>query len=219
VAPPRYYKLEFPTFDGSIDPLNWLTHCEQFFHGQRTQASDRTWLASYHLTGPAQTWYYAIEQDEGMPSWERFNELCNERFRPPVRGSRLAELARLQFTTSVQEYADRFNTVLCHAPNLDPVQKAELFVGGLPDHIRVDVELQSPQDLSTMVRLARGYELRAQALWNALPTGASRPQRPSQRALPPPARPLPLPQPPAPSTAPPGGTTSPTPPSTLPPIR
>ena len=23
-APPRYYKLEFPTFDGGVDPLNWL---------------------------------------------------------------------------------------------------------------------------------------------------------------------------------------------------
>src|SRR6185295_19167220 len=58
--PPRYYKLDFPTYDGAVDPLNWLNHCEQFFCGQRTPASDRTWLASYHLTGGAQTWYYAL---------------------------------------------------------------------------------------------------------------------------------------------------------------
>jgi hypothetical protein len=24
-------------------------------------------LASYHLRGAAQTWYYALERDEGMP--------------------------------------------------------------------------------------------------------------------------------------------------------
>jgi hypothetical protein len=65
-APPKFYKLEFPTFDGAIDPLNWLNHREQFFRGQRTLASDRTWLASYHLRGTTQTWYYALEQDEGM---------------------------------------------------------------------------------------------------------------------------------------------------------
>ncbi|WVZ91036.1 hypothetical protein U9M48_037265 [Paspalum notatum var. saurae] len=53
--PPRFYKLEFTTYDGSVDPLNWLNHCEQFFRGQRTLASDHTWLASYHLTGDAQT--------------------------------------------------------------------------------------------------------------------------------------------------------------------
>jgi hypothetical protein len=95
--PPKFYKLEFPTYDGSEDPLNWLSHCEQFFRGQRTLASDCTWLASYHLRGPAQTWYYTLEQSEGMPSWERFKELCHLQFGPPVRDSRLAELGRLLF--------------------------------------------------------------------------------------------------------------------------
>ena len=47
--PPRFYKLEFTTYDGSEDPLNWLNHCEQFFRGQRTLTSDCTWLVSYHL--------------------------------------------------------------------------------------------------------------------------------------------------------------------------
>ena len=74
--PPKFYKLEFATYDGSEDPLNWLNQCEQFFRGQRTLASDRTWLASYHLKGVAQTWYYALEQDEGMPPWDRFRSLC-----------------------------------------------------------------------------------------------------------------------------------------------
>ena len=65
---PRFYKLEFQTYDGSVDPLNWLNQCDQFFRGQRTLASNSTWLASYHLQGAAQTWYYAFEQDEGMPT-------------------------------------------------------------------------------------------------------------------------------------------------------
>ena len=58
--------------------------------------------------GAAQTWYYALEQDEGMPPWERFKELCRLRFSPPIRGSRLAELGRLPFVSTVQEFADRF---------------------------------------------------------------------------------------------------------------
>jgi hypothetical protein len=120
-AVPRFYKLEFPTYDGTVDPLNWINQCEQFFRGQGTLASDRTWLASYHLTGAAQTWYFAIEQDEGMPTWARFKELCHLQFGPAVRGSRLAELGRLPFTSTVQDYADHLNAVLCHARNLDPV--------------------------------------------------------------------------------------------------
>ncbi|KAI5012397.1 hypothetical protein ZWY2020_024531 [Hordeum vulgare] len=68
---PRFAKLNFTTYDGAEDPLNWLNQCEQFFRGQRTLASDRTWLASYHLRGTAQTWYYALGGAGGMP-WDRF---------------------------------------------------------------------------------------------------------------------------------------------------
>ena len=141
--PPRFTKLEFATYDGTIDPLNWLNL--QFFQGQRTMASDRTWIASYHLRGAAQTWYYALEQDEGaMPTWERFRNLCLLRFCPPIRGSRLAELGRLPFTTSVQDFADRFQTLAYHAPGITARQRAKLFVGGLPDHICIDVEMCDP---------------------------------------------------------------------------
>jgi hypothetical protein len=180
-AAPRFYKLEFPTYDGTVDPLNWINQCEQFFRGQRTLASDQTWLASYHLTGAAQTWYFAIKQDEGMPTWARFKELCHLQFGTAVRGPRLAELECLQFTTTVQDYADRFNAVLCHARNLDPVQKAELFVGGLSDHIRVDVEMRAPQDLSTAVYLARAFELRAAAVATLRPLDTPRPARQHQQ--------------------------------------
>jgi hypothetical protein len=161
---PKFYKLEFTMYDGTEDPLNWLNHCEQFFRGQRTPATDHTWLASYHLWGATQTWYYTLEQDTGMPTWVRFKELCHLQFGPPIRDSRLVELGRLQFRTMVQEFTERFNAVLCHARNLDAVQKAELFVVGLPDHIRVDVALHAPHDLHTAVYLARAFELRANSL-------------------------------------------------------
>jgi hypothetical protein len=47
----------------------------------------------------------------------------------------------------VQDFAHRFQTLACHAPGVTARQRAELFVGGLPDHIRVDVEMRDPQDL------------------------------------------------------------------------
>jgi hypothetical protein len=63
-----------------------MTAPEQFFRGQRTPTSNRTWLASYHLKGLAQTWYYTLEHDEGMPPWDRFAELCCLRFGLLVHG-------------------------------------------------------------------------------------------------------------------------------------
>ncbi|XP_071675978.1 uncharacterized protein [Lolium perenne] len=175
-TPPRYAKLDFATYDGVEDPLNWLNQCEQFFRGQRTLASDRTWLASYHLRGAAQTWYYSLEQDEGgMPPWDRFRELCLLRFGPPIRGSRLAELGRLAFTTTVQDFADRFQTLACHAPGVTGQQRAELFIGGLPDHIRVDVEMRDPQDLQSAMYYARAFEQRARSMQQAFPASDVRP--------------------------------------------
>ena len=143
--PPRFSKLEFATYDGTVDPLNWLNQCDHFFRGQRTLASDHTWIASYHLRGASQTWYYALEQEEGgMPPWEHFRDLCLLRFGPPIRGSRPAELGRLPFLTTVQDVADCFQALACHAPGISARQRAELFVGSLPDHIRVDVEMRGP---------------------------------------------------------------------------
>lgn len=55
VGVPRFHNLEFPTFDGKEDPLGWPTRCDQFFRGQHTLDTDKVWLASYHLTGIAQT--------------------------------------------------------------------------------------------------------------------------------------------------------------------
>ena len=53
-----------------------------------------------------------------MPPWDRFRELCLLRFGPPIRGSRLAALGRLPFTSTVQDYADRFQALACHAPGI-----------------------------------------------------------------------------------------------------
>lgn len=101
---PRYHKLEFPTFDGTEDPLSWINRCEQFFRGQRTEESDKVWLASYHLTNIAQQWYFQLERDEGQPTWDQFKEFCHMRFGPPIRSNPLGELTRLQQTGSVSEY-------------------------------------------------------------------------------------------------------------------
>jgi hypothetical protein len=91
-----------------------------------------------------------------MPTWEHFRALCQLQFGPPTQGTHLAELAHLMFTSTVQEYSERYNAVLCHTDDdLGPRQKAKLFVGGLPEHIRVDVEMRHPPDLQTALHYAR----------------------------------------------------------------
>uniref|UniRef100_A0A452Y425 Uncharacterized protein n=1 Tax=Aegilops tauschii subsp. strangulata TaxID=200361 RepID=A0A452Y425_AEGTS len=52
----------------------------------------------------------------------------------------------------------------CHASGVMAQQRADLFVGGLPDHIRVDVKLRGPQDLQSAMYYARAFERRAVAI-------------------------------------------------------
>jgi len=96
------------------------------------------------MTGDAQQWYYIMERDTGRPSWDAFRLLYHQCFRPALSTNHLADLARLPFTTNVDSYMSAFQARLAHAGRLDPVQQAQLFIGGLPEYIRVDVELHEP---------------------------------------------------------------------------
>jgi hypothetical protein len=51
-------------------------------------------------------------------------------------------------------------------------------VGGLPDHICVDVAMCALQDLPMAVYLARAFELRANNIMTMLPSGPQQPARP-----------------------------------------
>lgn len=161
---PRFHKLSFPTFDGKDDPLAWLNRCEHFFRAQRTREEDKVWLASFHLTRGAQHWYFMLERDVGVLSWIEFKGLCQQRFGPALGTNHLSDLARLPFKTSVEEYQEEFLAKMAHAGYLSPAQQVLLFTGGLPEVIKVNVELHQPQDLQHAMALARAYECRAQAL-------------------------------------------------------
>ena len=83
----------------------------------------------------------------------------------------------LPFSASVDAYMEAFQVRLAHAGHLAPLQQAQLFTGGLPEYIRVDVELHDPQDLHRAMRLARAYERRHASAALALPAPPSHPPR------------------------------------------
>ncbi|KAK1626625.1 hypothetical protein QYE76_000940 [Lolium multiflorum] len=108
-------------------------------------------------------------------------ELCLLRFGPPIRGSRLAELGVWRSPPRCRT-SPTASALACHAPGVTGQQRAELFIGGLPDHIRVDVELQAPQDLQTAMHYAHAYERRAQAVQQAPLARGTRAARPPPTA-------------------------------------
>jgi hypothetical protein len=91
----QFYKLKFPTFDGSKDTLPWLTHVEQFFDRQGTPESGTMWLAIYHLAGQASFWYRRFKREHGSPPWDEFSMLLNCHFRPKILKYELTTIKKL----------------------------------------------------------------------------------------------------------------------------
>ncbi|XP_066379502.1 uncharacterized protein [Miscanthus floridulus] len=174
---PKYHKITVDTYDGRDDPLGWLNKCEQFFHGQLTREVDKVWMASYHLKGVAQQWYLVLETDIGRPTWPDFRQYYLQRFGPALNTNHLADLARLPFGANMDAYMEAFQARAVHAGDLTTLQCAKLFTGGLPDYIRVDVELHQPQNLQHAMYLARAFERHNAPQRPALPA----PQRAARR--------------------------------------
>ncbi|KAL8104131.1 hypothetical protein AgCh_028387 [Apium graveolens] len=158
---PRYSKLEFPSYDGSGDPLGWLYRCDQFSN-QKTNDEDKVGLAAFHLLGEAQLWCYKLEQEEPDLKWDQFKSYRLLRFGPPLSGNPLGELVNLKQVDSVEEYQKQFQTLLARATTVRGDQHVDLFTAGLNDGLRVDVEMQSPPNLVTAMNLARAFERKSQ---------------------------------------------------------
>jgi hypothetical protein len=117
-APTTSHKLRFPKFDGATDPLAWLHRCDQFFRAARTPEEEKVWYSAFYLEGDAQQWYYRLERNQGVPTWERFVGLVSRRFGPPARSNPLGELIKLQRVGSVAEYQDQFLKLLARCDSV-----------------------------------------------------------------------------------------------------
>jgi hypothetical protein len=153
-------RLEFRTFDGKDDSLPWLNRCETFFRGQSTPEERRVWYAAMHLTGAAKLWYARLELMAGRPSWRRFAQLVQQRFRPPMTDSPLGELVRLCRAGTVDDYTDQFLALACRDADLSDHQLVQIYMAGLVNPLKTDVALRRPATLDDAIMLARVYEQR-----------------------------------------------------------
>lgn len=154
-------KLDFPTFDGSEDPLVWLYRCEKFFSIQCTDEKDKVGLAAFHMLGEVQVWYHLLELQKPHLGWIEFKRCCSFRFGQPSHSSPWRDVFDLKQTGSVDEYLRQFEQCLARATHLISVdQYVNLFTAGLDESIRFDVEMQNPTDLIEATNLARAFERR-----------------------------------------------------------
>jgi hypothetical protein len=96
----------------------------------------------------------------------------NSRFGPPLSASLIGQLAWLRCTENVNDYTARFMELSCRNKSLTEHQQIQLYIAGLSDPLRTDVQLQQPTKLDDAVIFARAYEQR-----NAARTAVPQPAR------------------------------------------
>jgi hypothetical protein len=117
-------------------------------------------MATYHLEGVAQQWYYRLEQNMGKPTWKEFIKRISARFGPVVRSNPLGDLFHLQFSGSIEEYQDQFLKLLARCEGLREEHQIQLFTAGLSEPLKTDVELQQPPTLEDAMNLSRAFARR-----------------------------------------------------------
>lgn len=96
--------MDFPTYDGTDDPLIGAHHCEQFFENQHTIETEKVGVARFHILGEAQLWYYQLKRAKGPMTCEEFQKHCFQRFGPPESSNSVGELVTLRQTSTVEAY-------------------------------------------------------------------------------------------------------------------
>jgi len=114
------------------------------------------------MEGPAQQWYYRLERNQGVPTWQQFADGINRCFEPPVRSNPLGELTHLRRTGTVAAYQDAFLQLLACCDDITERQQVDIFTAGLRNPLRIDVEMQRPTTLEDAMGLARAFERRLQ---------------------------------------------------------
>nr|KAJ0221896.1 hypothetical protein LSAT_V11C200051600 [Lactuca sativa] len=95
---PRFAKMEFPTYDGKGNPVEWLQRCEDFFEEQQTPTEAWVRQATFSLQGWASGWYHNLRRMKTRLNWFEFSEECKIRFGPLMSMNPLGELTRLRQT-------------------------------------------------------------------------------------------------------------------------
>ncbi|KAK0572834.1 hypothetical protein LWI29_037947 [Acer saccharum] len=158
----RSVRLDFPTYDGEDDPLEWLFRVEQFFIYHNTSSAQRLLIVSFHLKGPALHWYKLLETDQAITSWEAFSRALTLRFDPTEYDDPAIALFKLRQQTTIFAYQKHFEILATKVEGLSEKLRTAQFISGLKDELRYDVQLFKPASFSVAAGLAHLLEQRHQ---------------------------------------------------------
>lgn len=153
------------TFDGTrrsqVEP--WLSQVSTYLKLSHLTGPIAIDHASAYLRDHAATWWRTLCLDAARPNsttqqpttWEDFQQRFRQRFQPVTsKESARKQIYSLMQRTSVTDYVNRFSEVTCLIDDMSPAEKLSLFIHGLKDSIKRELEKFPPDDYEAAVLAA-----------------------------------------------------------------
>uniref|UniRef100_A0ACD5X0Q7 Uncharacterized protein n=1 Tax=Avena sativa TaxID=4498 RepID=A0ACD5X0Q7_AVESA len=160
--------MTFPTFNGE-NPQLWRTLSKQYYTMYRVHESYWVSMAIINFQGPASIWLQAVRTKILGLTWSSFCDLLCTRFGRDRHQALIRQFYAIHQTSSVTEYAERFETLMNHLMTyydaIHPLYFLTRFIEELRGDIRAVVMVQRPLDLDTAVSLACLHEEVADGLY------------------------------------------------------
>ncbi|KAF5188489.1 hypothetical protein FRX31_021924 [Thalictrum thalictroides] len=151
-------KLEFPGFNGD-DVRSWIRKAERYFRYNPIDSTQMVLFASLHFHGRADKWYQSGFAELDTLDWDQFTEAVRARFSEEAHENVVGEFNKLQQTTSVADYQDKFEDLkalmLMKNPKLPEGYFIDSFLSGLKGEIKHHVQMFEPESLKRAISLAR----------------------------------------------------------------
>ncbi|XP_026441802.1 uncharacterized protein LOC113340978 [Papaver somniferum] len=154
-------KIDFPRFDGT-NPRAWIRKCKKYFFLHQLNDEQKVHIATLYLEGKADVWFQHYQTSKANLYWEDFIiDVCT-RFQDLGHDNVIGEFNKLDQTTRVLDYKERFEELkalmLAKNPSLYEEYFIHSFISGLKEDIRLVVQMFNPTTLQQAILLARRQE-------------------------------------------------------------
>ena len=150
-------KIELPFFRGE-DPFNWVSRAEAYFTIQGTSPELKLELTQIFMEGPPQHWSKMLKEEDPCLNWEKFKQALFDQFVDQFSGNLFIQLKMLQQEGLVDEFGEEFDMVASQISGMTDDQYLGLFMGGLKEEIRMEVQILEPTTWYRAILMARNVE-------------------------------------------------------------
>lgn len=166
-------KVDVPRFS-SEDAEDWIFKIKEFFKIYGVPVEQRTKIASFHMEGPAYSWYKWVVKNQLVQTWNEFLTALQLMFGTSLYDDPKAALKELKQTSTIAEYQSMFEDISMKVTRLSEQWLISLFIAGLQEQLKCELLLAQPETYYQAVSLAKLYEQKVATMQNTFKGNAAR---------------------------------------------